>query len=277
MKQAALTGLMIAFALLARAATACPSGPEEAPTHKLPVRSSQILRGYPVWISLGGARSEDGTEDLRFLPPTTSRLVDGWFKDRARGISRPCIGMLDTIYDPPRSLGRFPESFDEFVAIAKTIVVGTVREREPGFLRGYPATAYWIETEEVLAGPRGKEGGGYPSEFGFILELGSFEFAGYKFCSPDFLTGPLPEIGDRLLLVARQTLWPTEDGDLPKLWPKDPAFVIERKGTPSLIFSEMARTDKAFESTDSLDAIIERLRNGDYGRLVPLVPSEDWQ
>ena len=262
MKQALLTGVIIAFALLTRTGAVCPSGPEEAPTSKIPVRSSKIVGEHPVWISLRGARSEDGTEDLGSLTPTTSRLVDGWLAERALGISRPCIGMLDVIYDPPRSLGRFPESFDEFVAIAKTIVVGTVREREPGFLRGYPATAYWIETEEVLAGPRGKEGGGYPSEFGFILELGSFEFAGYKFCSPDFLTGPLPEIGDRLLLVAKQTFCPTEDGELSGLWPRTPAFVIERKGTPSLIFSGVARTDKAFESADSLDAIIARLRTG---------------
>jgi len=257
------TGLIIAFALLAQPSAACPDAPEEASVSRLPARSSTLegeLR--PEWISLRGARSGDGTEDLRSLPPLTSRMVDDWLQTPARGHSRPCIGVLARIYDPPRSLGRFPENFGEFVAIAKTIVVGTVREREPGFLRGVPATAFWIETEEVLAGAPGKESGGSPSGFGFAVPLGSFEFAGYKFCSHDVRLDPLPEIGDRLLLVASETLRPAEGRDLPELWPGDPAFVIEREGAPSLLFSGVARTDKAFESADSLDAIIERLRVG---------------
>ena len=131
-------------------------------------------------------------------------------------------------------------------------------------MRGEPATAFWIEIEETLAGAPGKDedGGGSPSGFGFVIPLGSFEFAGYKFCSHDALLDPLPEIGDRLLLVTDQSLHSSDGVYLPELWRKDPAFVIERKGTPSLIFSGVARTDKAFESADSLDAIIARLRTG---------------
>lgn len=265
MKLRLLTGLMIAFALVTQPTAVSAACAVESAAGQIPAQSredSDPLLGRE-WVSLRAARSADGAEDLRSLPPLVSQLVDWWFQAQARGISTPCIGSGTVFYDPPRGLGRFPERLTEFAGIATTITVGTVREREHGFLRGRPATAFWLDVERMLEGDSPGDQDRSAPGLGFIVQLGSFEFAGYRFCRHDSRLETLPEIGDRLLMIT--TSGPQAIAGRPFVQPSPgtSAFVIERRGVPALIVSGVPTVDGALRSAESLDAIVRYLETAD--------------
>lgn len=216
----------------------------------------------PEWFSAAAARTDDGKDNLKALPDEVLRGVDRWLSDVARGLAKKdgCIGEAIRIYtDPPTRSGHWPNSLAEFVSLGRTVVVGRVRERDQGFARGLPGTAFWVEVEEALRTTQGVGAEPFERGFSFILPVAEFEFAGYRFCRRDDLIKALPEVGDRILLIT------TSVTTAPNLVPvscrtRTTAMVIERAQTGEVVIAGLPQTNATPLAGLALDALVGQVR-----------------
>jgi len=178
------------------------------------------------------------------------------------GASGDCIG--SAVFweaEPPFGPRGWPQAVLDFVPLARTIVVGRVREKEPGFVRGWPGTAYWIEIERLIrwTPSSGVAPADLPSGFGVTIEIGEFAFGGHRFCRRDFRFRILPEIGERVVLLSSSASL------VPDLVPvelslESTALVIERGKEKAALLSGMvdARRDPlAGHSLDEIADVVE--------------------
>lgn len=158
--------------------------------------------------------------------------------------------------EPPFGPHGWPQAVLDFVPLARTIVVGQVREKEPGFIRGLPGTAYWIEIERLIrwTPSSGMAPADPPSGFGVTIEIGEFAFGGHRFCRRDYRFRILPEIGERVVLLSSSASL------VPDLVPvelslESTALVIERGREKVVLLSGMVEPRRDPLAGNSLDEI----------------------
>lgn len=179
------------------------------------------------------------------------------------GASGDCIGSaVFWEVEPPFGPRGWPQAVLDFVPVARTIVVGRVREKEAGFVCGWPGTAYWIEIERLIrwTPSSGVAPADLPSGFGVTIRIGEFAFGGYRFCSRDFRFKDLPEIEERVLLLSG-SLSLTPDRVPVDMSIESTALVIERGREKLALLSgtvDARRDPLAGHSLDEIADVVEQ-------------------
>ena len=116
----------------------------------------------------------------------------------------------------------------DFATTAKSVdwmFEGVVTGSTHGFNGPIPVTLFQVQTEEILKGPRDKHG-----QYFFLFPVAEFSVGNLKLCKTDQRYPALPEIGDRVILMAHLHLRNSREF----LWIHDNIIVLKQDGTVSL-------------------------------------------
>ncbi len=196
-----LAGLLV-FALIgpagARAAQP-PPPPPDPPPDAVPPLELLVPGELPVWISRAAAVDDAGQVRWDLFPP-------GFPDELRRQLDRPdanpwsssesgCLRTVVSDGTPPAG------SMDEVVGSASAILRGRVSARVEGFAGDLPANLLTITVEETIRDSSALSTG---PELYVIYPRGRFTFAGVPLCNGLAGFGPVPAVGDRMLLLPRE-------------------------------------------------------------------------
>lgn len=141
----------------------------------------------PVFFRLEALERPNGSVDLEKLPVTVRRHLE-----TPREPTGGCIPILPPLLD---FIASYRPSLEEALASSYWVFVAEVRALAVGLEGKTPGTLLQVVPSETLKGPSL-----YGPEYIF-MPIAEFQLGGQAFCTSDPEYAPLPEVGDRVLLL----------------------------------------------------------------------------